>query len=118
MSLEGPKKSKVMHRSFVSNTQFKLYIDHLIDKNLLRIDSESNLTITTKGFDFLDHYHILEKMLDLTIGKHSLKDDVYSHYLLPKWSLSGLINTNIYYLDLKNKIVIIMNTMFHKDSVY
>ena len=62
-SVEGAKKSKVMHRSFVSNTQFKLYIDHLIDKNLLRIDSESNLTITTKGLDFLDHYHIWRKCL-------------------------------------------------------
>ncbi|MGZ5509906.1 MAG: winged helix-turn-helix domain-containing protein, partial [Nitrososphaeraceae archaeon] len=28
-SLEGAKKSKVMHRSFVSNTQFKLYMNHL-----------------------------------------------------------------------------------------
>ena len=82
-SVEGAKKSKVMHRSFVSNIQFKLYIDHLIEKNLLRIDSESNLTITTNGLDFLDHYHVLEKMLDLTIAKQSIKDDVYSQYLLP-----------------------------------
>ena len=82
-SLEGAKKSKVMHRSFVSNTQFKLYIDHLIEKNLLSIDSESKLTITTKGLDFLDHYHVLEKMLDLPIPKQPIKNDVYSQYLLP-----------------------------------
>ena len=82
-SLEGAKKSKVMHRSFVSNTQFKLYIDHLIEKNLLGIDSDNKLTITSKGMDFLDHYHILEKMLDLTIAKQSIKNDVYSEYLLP-----------------------------------
>jgi predicted transcriptional regulator len=82
-SLEGAKKSKVMHRSFVSNTQFKLYIDHLIEKNLLSIDSENKLTITTKGMDFLDHYHILEKMLDITIAKQFIKNDVYSEYLLP-----------------------------------
>ena len=72
-----------MHRSFVSNTQFKLYIDHLIEKNLLSIDSDNKLTITSKGMDFLDHYHILEKMLDLTIAKQSIKNDVYSEYLLP-----------------------------------
>ena len=51
-SLEGAKKSKVMHRSFVSNTQFKLYMNHLIEKNLISIDSESKLTITPKGLDF------------------------------------------------------------------
>ncbi len=82
-SVEGAKKSKVMHRSFVSNTQFKLYMNHLIEKNLLSLDSESKLTITPKGFDFLDHYHILESMLDLTIQKQSIKNDVYSQYLLP-----------------------------------
>jgi predicted transcriptional regulator len=81
--VEGAKKSKVMHRSFVSNTQFKLYMNHLIEKNLLSIDSESKLTITPKGLDFLDHYHTLESMLDLTIQKQSIKNDVYSQYLLP-----------------------------------
>jgi predicted transcriptional regulator len=74
-SIEGAKKSKVMHRSFVSNT-------HLIEKNLLSINSESKLTITTKGLEFLEHYHTLEDMLDLTIQKQSIKNDVYSQYLL------------------------------------
>jgi predicted transcriptional regulator len=82
-SLDGAKKSKVMHRSFVSNTQFKLYMNHLIEKNLLSIDSEGKLTITTKGLQFLEHYHTLENMLDLTIQKQSIKNDVYSQYLLP-----------------------------------
>jgi predicted transcriptional regulator len=81
-AIEGAKKSKVMHRSFVSNTQFKLYMNHLIEKNLLSIDSESKLTTTRKGIEFLEHYHTLENMLDLTIQKHSLKNDVYSQYLL------------------------------------
>ncbi|HEU5462249.1 MAG TPA: winged helix-turn-helix domain-containing protein [Nitrososphaeraceae archaeon] len=82
-SVEGAKKSKVMHKSFVSNTQFKLYMNHLIEKNLLNIDSESKLTITTKGLEFLEHFHALENMLDLTIQKQSIKNDVYSQYLLP-----------------------------------
>lgn len=82
-SAEGAKKSKVMHKSFVSNTQFKLYMNHLIEKNLLNIDSESKLTITTKGLEFLEHFHALENMLDLTIQKQSIKNDVYSQYLLP-----------------------------------
>ncbi|MGZ5470787.1 MAG: winged helix-turn-helix domain-containing protein [Nitrososphaeraceae archaeon] len=82
-SVEGAKKSKVMHRSFVSNTQFKLYMNHLIEKNLLSINSESKLTITPKGLEFLDHFHALESMLDLTIQKQSIKNDVYSQYLLP-----------------------------------
>ena len=71
-----------MCRSFVSNTQFKNYMNHLIEKNLLSIDSEGKLTITTKGLDFLDHYHALENMLDLTIQKQYIKNDVYSNYLL------------------------------------
>ena len=82
-SVEGAKKSKVMHKSFVSNTQFKLYMNHLIEKNLLNIDSERKLTITTKGLEFLEHFHVLENMLDLTIQKQSIKNDVYSQYLLP-----------------------------------
>lgn len=81
-SVGGVKKSKVMCRSFVSNTQFKNYMNHLIEKNLLSIDSEGKLTITTKGLDFLDHYHTLENMLDLTIQKQSIKNDAYSNYLL------------------------------------
>lgn len=71
-----------MCRSFVSNTQFKSYMNHLIEKNLLSIDSEGKLTITAKGLDFLDHYHTLENMLDLTIQKQSIKNDAYSNYLL------------------------------------
>jgi hypothetical protein len=47
------------------------------------MDSESKLTITTKGLEFLEHYHTLEGMLDLTIQKQSTKNDVYSQYLLP-----------------------------------
>lgn len=81
-SIEGAKKSKVMHRSFVSNTQFKLYMNHLIEKNLLSIDSDSKLTTTARGIEFLEHYHTLEDMLDLTIQKQSVKNDVYSQYLL------------------------------------
>lgn len=81
-SIDGAKKSKVMHRSFVSNTQFKLYMNHLIEKNLLSIDSDSKLTTTAKGREFLEHYHTLEDMLDLTIQKQSIKNDVYSQYLL------------------------------------
>ena len=81
-SIEGAKKSKVMHRSFVSNTQFKLYMNHLIEKNLLSVDSENKLTTTAKGIEFLEHYHTLEDMLDLTIQKQSIKNDVYSQYLL------------------------------------
>ncbi|HSF50355.1 MAG TPA: winged helix-turn-helix domain-containing protein [Nitrososphaeraceae archaeon] len=81
-SVGGVKKSKVMCRSFVSNTQFKNYMNHLIEKNLLSIDSEGKLTITTKGLDFLDHYHALENMLDLTIQKQYIKNDAYSNYLL------------------------------------
>lgn len=81
-SIEGAKKSKVMHRSFVSNTQFKLYMNHLIEKNLLSLDSESKLTTTARGIEFLEHYHTLEDMLDLTIQKQSIKNDVYSQYLL------------------------------------
>lgn len=71
-----------MCRSFVSNTQFKSYMNHLIEKNLLSIDSEGKLTITAKGLDFLDHYHTLENMLDLTIQKQYIKNDAYSNYLL------------------------------------
>lgn len=71
-----------MCRSFVSNTQFKNYMNHLIEKNLLSIDSEGKLTITAKGLDFLDHYHTLENMLDLTIQKQYIKNDAYSNYLL------------------------------------
>lgn len=82
VSIEGAKKSKVMHRSFVSNTQFKLYMNHLIEKNLLSVDSENKLTTTAKGIEFLEHYHTLEDMLDLTIQKQSIKNDVYSQYLL------------------------------------
>jgi len=82
VSIEGAKKSKVMHRSFVSNTQFKLYMNHLIEKNLLSVDSENKLTTTAKGMEFLEHYHTLEDMLDLTIQKQSIKNDVYSQYLL------------------------------------
>ncbi len=82
VSIEGAKKSKVMHRSFVSNTQFKLYMNHLIEKNLLSVDSENKLTTTAKGIEFLEHYHTLEDMLDLTIQKQSTKNDVYSQYLL------------------------------------
>ena len=48
-SVGGEKKSKVMCRSFVSNTQFKLYMNHLIERDLLRIDSDGKLTITVKG---------------------------------------------------------------------
>jgi predicted transcriptional regulator len=81
-SIGGAKKSKVMCRSFVSNTQFKIYMNHLIEKNLLSIDSDGRLTITTKGLDFLDHYHTLENMLDLTIQKQSIKNDSYSNFLL------------------------------------
>ena len=81
-SVGGVKKSKVMCRSFVSNTQFKNYMNHLIEKNLLSIDSEGKLTITTNGLDFLDHYHALENMLDLTIQKQYIKNDAYSNYLL------------------------------------
>ena len=81
-SVEGAKKSKVMCRSFVSNTQFKIYMNHLIEKNLLSIESDGRLAITAKGLDFLDHYHTLENMLDLTIQKHHIKNDAYSHYLL------------------------------------
>ena len=81
-SVGGAKKSKVMCRSFVSNTQFKLYMNHLIEKNLLSINSDGKLTITAKGLDFLEHYHTLENMLDLTIQKQHIKNDVYSHYLL------------------------------------
>ena len=81
-SIGGAKKSKVMCRSFVSNTQFKIYMNHLIEKNLLSIDADGRLTITAKGLDFLDHYHTLENMLDLTIQKHHIKNDAYSHYLL------------------------------------
>jgi len=81
-SIEGAKKSKVMHRSFVSNTQFKLYMNHLIEKNLLSIDSDSKLTTTARGIEFLENYHTLEDMLDLTIQKQSIKNDVYSQYLL------------------------------------
>jgi predicted transcriptional regulator len=58
-------------------------MNHLIEKNLLSIDSEGKLTITTKGLEFLEHYHTLENMLDLTIQKQSPKNDVYSQYLLP-----------------------------------
>ena len=36
-----------------------------------------------KHEEFLEHYHTLEDMLDLTIQKHSIKNDVYSQYLLP-----------------------------------
>ena len=57
-------------------------MNHLIEKNLLSIDSEGKLTITTKGLDFLDHYHALENMLDLTIQKQYIKNDAYSNYLL------------------------------------
>ncbi len=81
-SIGGAKKSKVMCRSFVSNTQFKIYMNHLIEKNLLSIDSDGRLTITSKGLDFLDHYHTLENMLDLTIQKQAIKNDAYSNYLL------------------------------------
>ena len=58
-------------------------MNHLIEKNLLKMDSESKLTITTKGLEFLEHYHTLEGMLDLTIQKKKKKNDVYSQYLLP-----------------------------------
>lgn len=57
-------------------------MNHLIEKNLLSINSDGKLTITTKGLDFLEHYHTLENMLDLTIQKQHIKNDVYSHYLL------------------------------------
>ena len=81
-SVGGVKKSKVMCKSFVSNTQFKLYMNHLIEKNLLSMDSDGKLTITSKGLEFLEHYHTLENMLDLTTQKHHIKNDVYSNYLL------------------------------------
>ncbi len=81
-SVGGAKKSKVMCRSFVSNTQFKIYMNHLIEKNLLSFDSNGRLTITAKGLDFLDHYHTLENMLDLTIQKQPIKNDAYSNFLL------------------------------------
>lgn len=81
-SVGGERKSKVMCRSFVSNTQFKLYMNHLIEKNLLSVDIEGKLTITAKGLDFLEHYHTLENMLGLTIQKHHLKSDEYSNFLL------------------------------------
>ena len=57
-------------------------MNHLIEKNLLSIDSESKLTTTARGIEFLEHYHTLEDMLDLTIQKQSIKNDVYSQYLL------------------------------------
>ena len=57
-------------------------MNHLIEKNLLSIDSDGKLTITAKGLDFLEHYHTLENMLDLTIQKHHIKNDAYSQYLL------------------------------------
>ena len=81
-SVGGEKKSKVMCRSFVSNTQFKLYMNHLIEKDLLRIDSDGKLTITVKGLDFLEHYHTLENMLGLTIQKQHLKNNEYYDFLL------------------------------------
>lgn len=57
-------------------------MNHLIEKNLLSIDSDSKLTTTARGIEFLEHYHTLENMLDLTIQKQSVKNDVYSQYLL------------------------------------
>src|ERR1041385_3321594 len=60
---EGITKTRIMYNSFLSYSQLKEYIDHLIRNKLLSYSKESKrFKITGKGLKYLELYSEIHEM--------------------------------------------------------
>lgn len=62
------KPTRLLYASNLSPQMFKEYIDELIKKGFLKLESDENdkktFSLTKRGFDFLQEYKVIENFIE------------------------------------------------------
>ena len=74
---KGATKSQLMYASYLSTLQVNIYLDFLLEKELLYLDEDSQLyRMTEKGLGFLKAYREISDVL--TMGKYGTREELLS----------------------------------------
>ena len=74
-SFKEETRTKLMYRAMLSNDQCKMYLDSLLEIDLIsevQIGNKTVYRITQKGRKFLSFYIQMQKMLPVGIGEDSI----------------------------------------------
>ncbi len=61
------KPTRLLYASNLSPQMFKVYVNELIEKEFIKVEinkGKKEFTLTKKGFDFLQEYHVIENFIE------------------------------------------------------
>lgn len=66
LAKDGTKKTRILYQTNLSYTQLQIYLSHLLEKNVLKIENNNSVKIyktTSKGVSMLDNINKVIKDL-------------------------------------------------------